>query len=63
PDFSVRGYVQAMYDFTGSTDNELSFEQGTLIFVQYKACPGWLVGTIPPNTDSVGLLPENYVVF
>uniref|UniRef100_UPI00358FB60E abl interactor 2-like isoform X2 n=1 Tax=Myxine glutinosa TaxID=7769 RepID=UPI00358FB60E len=50
--------VVAMYDYNGERSDELSFEEGTVIFVVKKNADGWYEGTAAGVT---GLFPGNYV--
>ncbi|XP_023367584.1 intersectin-2 [Otolemur garnettii] len=58
PAFHPVCQVIAMYDYTASNEDELSFSKGQLINVMSKDDPDWWQGEISGVT---GLFPSNYV--
>eukprot|EP01114_Cavostelium_apophysatum_P001380 TRINITY_DN1118_c0_g1_i4.p1 TRINITY_DN1118_c0_g1~~TRINITY_DN1118_c0_g1_i4.p1 ORF type:complete len:974 (+),score=354.12 TRINITY_DN1118_c0_g1_i4:131-3052(+) len=50
----------AMYDYTGSSDAELSFSKGDKLEVTEKLDKGWWKGRLV-GTDKVGFFPGSYV--
>lgn len=55
--------ARAEYDFTGATDEELSFQAGDMLNLapkeQQPRVRGWLLGSVDGQTS--GLVPANYV--
>ncbi len=39
--------------------NELSFQEGDILLIQYRQCEGWLFAELDEKT---GLIPENYIL-
>ncbi|XP_060636834.2 ABI gene family member 3 [Anolis sagrei] len=50
--------VVTLYPYTQQKENELSFEEGSIIYVTRKYSDGWCEGVI---NDATGLFPGNYV--
>jgi len=50
--------VIAVYDYTQERDDELSFQENSLIYVLKKNDDGWYEGVLNGKT---GLFPGNYV--
>lgn len=50
--------VVAVYDYTADKEDELSFQEGAIIYVVKKNEDGWFEGVINATT---GLFPGNYV--
>ncbi|XP_061547605.1 abl interactor 2-like isoform X1 [Phycodurus eques] len=50
--------VVAIYDYTADKEDELSFQEGAIIYVLKKNEDGWFEGVMNDNT---GLFPGNYV--
>ncbi|XP_042330028.1 ABI gene family member 3 isoform X3 [Sceloporus undulatus] len=50
--------VVTLYPYTQQKENELSFEEGTIIYVTRKYSDGWCEGVV---SDAAGLFPGNYV--
>ena len=50
--------VVAIYDYAKDKDDELSFNEGALIYVIKKNDDGWYEGVLDAQT---GLFPGNYV--
>ena len=50
--------AQALYDFQGRTDRELSFKKGDSLIVYEKVSADWWEGAIG---DREGLLPDKYI--
>ena len=50
--------VVAIYDYTKDKDDELSFNEGAVIYVIKKNDDGWYEGVLDGTT---GLFPGNYV--
>ncbi|XP_034144869.1 abl interactor 2a isoform X11 [Esox lucius] len=61
PPWAPRTYLEkvvAIYDYTADKDDELSFNEGGIIYVIKKNDDGWYEGTMSGTT---GLFPGNYV--
>uniref|UniRef100_A0A8C7YAH9 SH3 domain-containing protein n=1 Tax=Oryzias sinensis TaxID=183150 RepID=A0A8C7YAH9_9TELE len=61
PPWAPRSYVEkvvAIYDYTADKEDELSFQEGTIIYVVKKNEDGWFEGVMNATT---GLFPGNYV--
>lgn len=50
--------VVAIYDYTADKEDELSFQEGAIIYVVKKNEDGWFEGVMNATT---GLFPGNYV--
>ena len=50
--------VVAIYDYTADKEDELSFQEGAIIYVIKKNEDGWYEGVMSATT---GLFPGNYV--
>lgn len=50
--------VVAIYDYTRDKEDELSFQEGAIIYVIKKNDDGWYEGVMSGTT---GLFPGNYV--
>lgn len=50
--------VVAIYDYAADKEDELSFNEGAIIYVIKKNDDGWYEGTMSGTT---GLFPGNYV--
>ncbi|XP_020670400.3 ABI gene family member 3 isoform X1 [Pogona vitticeps] len=50
--------VVTLYPYTQQKENELSFEEGAVIYVTRKYSDGWCEGV---TSDAAGLFPANYV--
>ncbi|XP_061648639.1 abl interactor 2-like isoform X2 [Phyllopteryx taeniolatus] len=50
--------VVAIYDYTADKEDELSFQEGAIIYVLKKNEDGWFEGVM---NDTTGLFPGNYV--
>lgn len=50
--------VVAIYDYMQDKEDELSFQEGAIIYVIRKNDDGWFEGVMSSNT---GLFPGNYV--
>lgn len=50
--------VVAIYDYTQDKEDELSFQEGAIIYVIKKNDDGWYEGVM---NGSTGLFPGNYV--
>lgn len=50
--------VVAIYDYTQDKEDELSFQEGAIIYVIKKNDDGWYEGVMSGTT---GLFPGNYV--
>ncbi|GLD74118.1 abl interactor 2-like isoform X1 [Lates japonicus] len=50
--------VVAIYDYTADKEDELSFQEGAIIYVIKKNEDGWFEGVMNATT---GLFPGNYV--
>ena len=50
--------VVAIYDYTEDKDDELSFQEGSVIYVIKKNDDGWWEGV---SNGQTGLFPGNYV--
>ncbi|CDS02820.1 hypothetical protein LRAMOSA00224 [Lichtheimia ramosa] len=57
PDFTGC-QARALYDFVPETEYEIGMNEGDIVWVQYRQCPGWLVADVQNET---GLVPESYV--
>lgn len=53
-----RPLVVAIYDYTADKEDELSFQEGAIIYVVKKNEDGWFEGVMNATT---GLFPGNYV--
>nr|XP_061799487.1 abl interactor 1-like [Nerophis lumbriciformis] len=61
PHWAPRNYLEkvvAIYDYTADKEDELSFQEGAIIFVLKKNEDGWFEGIMNATT---GLFPGNYV--
>ncbi|XP_051567875.1 abl interactor 2-like isoform X23 [Myxocyprinus asiaticus] len=61
PPWAPRSYLEkvvAIYDYTRDKDDELSFQEGAIIYVIKKNDDGWFEGVMSGTT---GLFPGNYV--
>uniref|UniRef100_A0A672YN63 Abl-interactor 2b n=1 Tax=Sphaeramia orbicularis TaxID=375764 RepID=A0A672YN63_9TELE len=61
PPWAPRSYLEkvvAIYDYTRDKDDELSFQEGAIIYVIKKNDDGWYEGVMNGTT---GLFPGNYV--
>ncbi|XP_078795772.1 abl interactor 1 isoform X7 [Oryzias latipes] len=61
PPWAPRSYVEkvvAIYDYTADKEDELSFQEGAIIYVVKKNEDGWFEGVMNATT---GLFPGNYV--
>ncbi|XP_028998644.1 abl interactor 2b isoform X17 [Betta splendens] len=61
PPWAPRTYLEkvvAIYDYTRDKDDELSFQEGAIIYVIKKNDDGWFEGVMNGTT---GLFPGNYV--
>lgn len=54
----ISSTVVAIYDYTAARDDELSFQENSVIFVVKKNDDGWYEGVMEGIT---GLFPGNYV--
>ncbi|KAI9313250.1 hypothetical protein BX666DRAFT_2020740 [Dichotomocladium elegans] len=52
--------ARALYDFVPETEYEIGMNEGDVVWVQYRQCPGWLIADVHYET---GLIPESYVEF
>ncbi|XP_077169972.1 ABI gene family member 3 [Paroedura picta] len=50
--------VVTLYPYMGQKENELSFEEGTVLYVTRRYSDGWCEGI---SSDAEGLFPGNYV--
>lgn len=50
--------AQALYDFHGRTDRELSFKKGDTIILFEKMSKDWWEGAVG---DQEGLIPDKYI--
>lgn len=50
--------VVAIYDYMQDKEDELSFQEGAIIYVIKKNDDGWFEGVM---SDTTGLFPGNYV--
>lgn len=55
---AVQPPVVAIYDYTADKEDELSFQEGAIIYVVKKNEDGWFEGVMNSTT---GLFPGNYV--
>ncbi|XP_043988682.1 abl interactor 2-like isoform X8 [Gambusia affinis] len=61
PPWAPRSYLEkvvAVYDYTADKEDELSFQEGAIIYVVKKNEDGWFEGVMNATT---GLFPGNYV--
>ncbi|XP_062853819.1 abl interactor 2b isoform X4 [Trichomycterus rosablanca] len=61
PPWAPRSYMEkvvAIYDYARDKDDELSFQEGAIIYVIKKNDDGWYEGVM---NDTTGLFPGNYV--
>ncbi|TRY58786.1 hypothetical protein DNTS_009765 [Danionella cerebrum] len=61
PPWAPRSYLEkvvAIYDYTRDKEDELSFQEGAIIYVIKKNDDGWFEGVMSGTT---GLFPGNYV--
>ncbi|KAI3356298.1 hypothetical protein L3Q82_017193 [Scortum barcoo] len=61
PPWAPRAYLEkvvAIYDYTADKEDELSFQEGAIIYVIKKNEDGWFEGVMNATT---GLFPGNYV--
>uniref|UniRef100_A0A3Q0R0X6 Abl interactor 2 n=1 Tax=Amphilophus citrinellus TaxID=61819 RepID=A0A3Q0R0X6_AMPCI len=61
PPWAPRNYLEkvvAIYDYTADKEDELSFQEGAIIYVIKKNEDGWFEGVMNATT---GLFPGNYV--
>uniref|UniRef100_A0A8P4K6L4 Abl-interactor 2a n=1 Tax=Dicentrarchus labrax TaxID=13489 RepID=A0A8P4K6L4_DICLA len=61
PPWAPRSYLEkvvAIYDYAADKEDELSFQEGAIIYVIKKNEDGWFEGTMNTTT---GLFPGNYV--
>ncbi|XP_015821297.1 abl interactor 2 isoform X4 [Nothobranchius furzeri] len=61
PPWAPRSYLEkvvAIYDYTADKEDELSFQEGAIIYVVKKNEDGWFEGVMNATT---GLFPGNYV--
>ncbi|XP_077435444.1 abl interactor 2-like isoform X5 [Vanacampus margaritifer] len=61
PPWAPRNYLEkvvAIYDYTADKEDELSFQEGAIIYVLKKNEDGWFEGIMNATT---GLFPGNYV--
>ncbi|XP_067371117.1 abl interactor 2-like isoform X7 [Channa argus] len=61
PSWAPRNYLEkvvAIYDYTADKEDELSFQEGAIIYVIKKNEDGWFEGVMNATT---GLFPGNYV--
>uniref|UniRef100_A0A8C7X3E7 SH3 domain-containing protein n=2 Tax=Oryzias TaxID=8089 RepID=A0A8C7X3E7_9TELE len=61
PPWAPRTYMEkvvAIYDYTRDKEDELSFQEGSIIYVIKKNDDGWFEGVMNGTT---GLFPGNYV--
>uniref|UniRef100_A0A3Q2ZSR3 SH3 domain-containing protein n=1 Tax=Kryptolebias marmoratus TaxID=37003 RepID=A0A3Q2ZSR3_KRYMA len=61
PPWAPRNYLEkvvAIYDYTADKEDELSFQEGAIIYVVKKNEDGWFEGVMNATT---GLFPGNYV--
>uniref|UniRef100_A0A671TVG2 Abl interactor 2 n=1 Tax=Sparus aurata TaxID=8175 RepID=A0A671TVG2_SPAAU len=61
PPWAPRNYLEkvvAIYDYTADKEDELSFQEGAIIYVIKKNEDGWYEGVMSATT---GLFPGNYV--
>ncbi|XP_061579280.1 abl interactor 2-like isoform X3 [Cololabis saira] len=61
PPWAPRSYLEkvvAIYDYTADKEDELSFQEGAIIYVIKKNEDGWFEGVMHATT---GLFPGNYV--
>ncbi|XP_034549293.1 abl interactor 2-like isoform X3 [Notolabrus celidotus] len=61
PPWAPRSYLEkvvAIYDYTADKEDELSFQEGSIIYVIKKNEDGWYEGVMNSTT---GLFPGNYV--
>ncbi|XP_051939107.1 abl interactor 2-like isoform X1 [Hippocampus zosterae] len=61
PPWAPRNYLEkvvAVYDYTADKEDELSFQEGAIIYVLKKNEDGWFEGVMNATT---GLFPGNYV--
>eukprot|EP01135_Chromosphaera_perkinsii_P004048 Nk52_evm61s266 gene=Nk52_evmTU61s266 len=49
---------KALYDYTANSQDELSFKEGDILYIDDKSDPGWFRGRCG---DAEGLIPSNYV--
>ncbi|KAJ8283053.1 hypothetical protein COCON_G00055720 [Conger conger] len=52
--------VRAMYDYTGTDSDEVTFKDGDVIVNVQSIDEGWMYGTVQ-RTGKTGMLPANYV--
>lgn len=61
PGWVPKNYIErvtAIYDYSADKDDELSFQEGSIIYVLKKNDDGWWEGVMDGVT---GLFPGNYV--
>nr|XP_020477219.1 abl interactor 2-like isoform X7 [Monopterus albus] len=61
PPWAPRNYLEkvvAIYDYTADKEDELSFQEGAIIYVVKKNEDGWFEGVMSATT---GLFPGNYI--
>lgn len=61
PNWAPREYIEtvkAIYDYEAENDDELTFDEDTVIYVVAKNADGWWEGVL---NGKVGLFPGNYV--
>lgn len=60
PDDETNDCAVAMFDFQCTRENELSLEQGQLVWVYHSLGQGWLLAE-DSRTNRLGLVPEEFV--
>uniref|UniRef100_A0A3Q3X6U5 SH3 domain-containing protein n=1 Tax=Mola mola TaxID=94237 RepID=A0A3Q3X6U5_MOLML len=61
PPWAPRNHLEkvvAIYDYTADKEDELSFQEGAIIYVMKKNEDGWFEGVM---NGATGLFPGNYV--
>ncbi|GAM23067.1 hypothetical protein SAMD00019534_062420 [Acytostelium subglobosum LB1] len=53
--------VRALYDYTASEDNEISFKANNFIKVLQRDESGWYQGTVVGGDGKVGMFPSNFI--
>ncbi|XP_044156840.1 neutrophil cytosol factor 4 [Bufo gargarizans] len=53
-----RPRAEAVFDFKGNADQELSFKSGDLIYLLSRVNKNWLEGSTP---DGIGIFPQSFV--
>jgi len=53
--------VIALYDFNGSSPDELVYKKGDiLVITNWNACTGWVRGYLKKDPSKTGIFPKNY---